>query len=173
MGKDMEMRKATAVEEITAELKNQIRLEGLSCDVREFAPFSQDNIPESLTEEGRRHLQESEYCAGLLETTPVVYRREVRSHFRFLSFIVKPIKKLIRKLVRFLLEPMVEEINANRLMTATALSELQACLRECEESLSVMSGMIAEMRSEIEVLKADDLYLKETVQACRKGEADA
>lgn len=159
------------VDEITLNLKNQIRLKGLVCDVPEFAPLKNGAVSDTLAEAGQQHLEESAYCTHLLETTPVEYRREITSHFSVLLFLVAPIKKLIRKLMRFLLEPMVQEINSNRQMTATALFELQECVRECEESLCMMHEMLTNMQAEMDALKTDNLYLKESIQSFRKEEA--
>lgn len=152
------------VDEITANLKSQIQLKELVCDVPEFAPFKNGAVSDTLAEADRQHLEESTYCTHLLEMASVEYRREITSHFSVLYFLVAPIKKLIRKLMRFLLEPMVQEINSNRQMTATALFELQECVRELYE-------MLANMQAEIDALKADNLQLKKSIQLFRKEEA--
>lgn len=165
----MDEKRNPVVEEITEEIKEEIHAEGLVCDIPAFAPFAQERLLEGSAEGRKRHLKQGEYCAELLETTPVNYRREVSSYYRPLGVVVKPAKRVIRKLVRFLLEPMTEEINTNRNMTAVALLELRECMQEQEDSLSAMSGMVARMRAELDVLKADNAHLKDLVQTYKKG----
>lgn len=157
------------VEEITQELKDEIYTDGLVCDIPVFAPFAQERILEGTTGERKKHLEQCKYCAELLEATPVNYKREVSSYHPSLGVIVKPVKRVIRKMVRFLLEPMVEEINTGRHMTTVALLELQECVQEQENSLSVMSEILTQMRAEMDVLKADHAYLKELVQTYKRG----
>jgi len=147
----------TYVEKITQELKLEIERDGLKADIPNFPEppmnFSMGQLWNGtaantlLGENGPEHLRQSVMHTQLLKSQQVLFYRSLTSYYKCVEWIVIFCKRVIRKLARFLMEPMVEEINKNRMAAAAALDELQQYVSEQADCESMIPRLLAEMES--------------------------
>lgn len=103
-----------------------------------------DKAPPVPVNHGTVHLEGLVDGVRLLESQQVLFYREITSYHKRIEKIVIFFKRVIRKLVRFLLEPMAAEIEQNRQTTVRALRETQQYLTQQEECISFLRNAAAE-----------------------------
>ena len=88
----------------------------------------------------------------------VVEQANARAHIDYLelplgSGIKKFVKKCVRKMISFLLVPMVGEINQYNSTVTQSLNQLYAFTNKCEDELKEKDQQIAELKKRIEELE--------------------
>lgn len=168
---------AKIAREIDAELKN----EPSTYEIPEFPDpplgFSAETsgiaVPQHLNGVGNdmTHLQLSMGHVQCLKNGQVLLYRDLTSYHKSLQKIVIFCKRVIRKLVRFVLEPIVAEVNQNRMVTAAAIEELQqhmAVRAGYADSLNAAIGEIETLRQENQMLKRRLEKMEERVNTLEK-----
>ena len=115
--------------QITQELQKEIAQEAASAEFLEFPEsplrYTEQSTETRQTVDCAEALQESVMYTQLLKNDPVLFYRNLTSYYACLRHVVIFCKRVIRKLVRFVMEPMVEEINRDRMFTVLALEDIQ------------------------------------------------
>lgn len=141
------------INEITVQIENEIVKEKLTVDVLEFSkqpsfPIGISNNAHELAEtrdsmEENELLQHSTLAVQKLRNSEIHFYRELNSYYAPIRAMVVFVKRVIRKLVRFIVEPIVEECNQNRIYTADAFDTIQAYLFD-QEHLSSYGEIVEE-----------------------------
>lgn len=102
---------------------------------------------------------------AVLSQSQVHFYRDLASYHKSIAKPVIFFKRLIRKAVRFLIEPIVDEINQERAVTVSALSILHQSMLQQETSVPIA------MLKELEQLKQENLRLWEEVRTLNSDAA--
>ena len=121
------------IEQVVEEIHQQICEKGISLDIPEFsgasekpvieiAPFDMDEFMQNVAAVDRRYQIE---CYAPIVGNPVV----------------KLIKRVVRKMVNFIIAPIVEDQNAFNSAAAKTIFSLQSYINELEQRISELENM--------------------------------
>jgi len=152
------------IKQITQELEQEIMREAAKADILEF-PDSPQRYVEPLTEspssgDCTEALQQSIMYTQMLKETPVLFYRGLTSYYACVRHVVIFCKRIIRKLAHFIMEPLVEEINRNRMFTALALEGIEQQLTSQDVDVDAKKCL----QSEIEMVIQENRRLTQRVQ---------
>lgn len=145
---DAEVRNSEPSDEIPAFPEPQIRF---PADTSGMEVHVLDGVGNDLS-----HLNASVAHTQSLKNGEVLLVHELTSYYKCVRTIVIICKRVIRKMVRFVIEPIVMEINQNRMTTVAALDELQRHMMGNVDALNAAIG-------EINALKHENLMLQRRI----------
>ena len=157
------------IEAITEALKREMKEQGVQVTIPEMSmPFTTVPGPASASiASNNAYIQQSIVNTQCLKENRVLFYHELSSQIRPVRGLVILIKRIIRKLVRFLLEPILEEENQNRIYTVEAMEALQQFLVYQERRNLVMEEMV----KDISALQEENSQLRKRVESlCEKAE---
>jgi hypothetical protein len=131
------------VEEIIAEIRREIKEKGLIGDDISFS-----DIPVRITPEIRTHSTVfGENLDKLNESCEVTAYRPLKSNRSF-GFLILFIKKIIRKLTKFYIEPIVADQNENNRLTATCVHDLYYDIELLRRKVKVLEYDLNKLKEE-------------------------
>lgn len=152
---------ADYIAQIGQEIEQEIKRKHLTVDIPEF-PGVHSRLAEAFPGEVLKfpstgNLQQSVFYTQKLKEHPVLFYRDLTSYYKGVWRIVVFGKRVIRKLLRFLLEPLTKEVNENRVAAACALEEINQHLitRLDYEHFAL---------EELKALKRENLLLQERLE---------
>ncbi|MEE5991731.1 MAG: hypothetical protein V3G42_00670 [Oscillospiraceae bacterium] len=161
----MKYQNAPEIQKFLQDALHETKNSGEVCDLPTFQEFWEEHYSakkEPFSE--RAFLEDTEI---MLSHHQLDYYQELTSYRSGLSFIVRPIKKIIRKLNAFLFLPLVYAQNNTNLMTAKLFLHLRNYVgedyqgrrfteqrtRELELKLDTQQQIIQELSEEVRMLK--------------------
>ena len=150
---------------ISAEIQQEIASENIPCDIPVMDEPDKVNwqfkvMPLDIAGASSVRSQDG---IEALKNSEVHYYRPMTSYYRSIQAVVIFAKRVIRKLVRFIGEPMVEEINQNRVYTVATLESMQAEIVDLDHRLEKMQELnkqCNELRGQIEDLRKENKQLR-------------
>ncbi len=150
---------------ISAEIQKEITSENIHCDI----PLMDE--PDKINWQFKIRPLDIEDASSIrsqdeiqiLKNSEVHYYRPMTSYFRFVQPIVIFVKRVIRKLVRFIGEPMVLEINQNRLYAVAAMESMQTEIIDLDQRMEKFQDLIKQyndLYGQIENLRKENMYLR-------------
>lgn len=134
-------------EEIMKQIRAEIKEKGLDSSVLSFEeiPFQQEVS----------HAAQNFQLASLQQSADYLNIRNQIEPYKPLegNFLVVFIKKVIRKLVKFYLLPIITEQNALNLHTANAVNQLNLYVQEQQNKITALESQIKALQKENQELK--------------------
>ena len=156
---------APEIQQFLQDAQNETSHSGEVCQIPTFEDFWEEHYSaKDQTFNEREFLEDAQI---LLAHNQLDYYQELTSYRSGISFIVRPIKKVIRKLNAFLFLPLVNAQNHMNLMTAKLFMHMRSYTMqdyskrkfaeqralELEQQLNAQSEMIRTLSEEVALLK--------------------
>lgn len=151
-------------EEIMRQIRAEIKEKGLDSSMLSFA-----EIP--CTQEVS-HTDGNFHAASLQQSAEYLHMRSQIEPYKPIegNFLVIFIKKVIRKLVKFYLMPIITEQNALNLHTANAVSQVSQYIQDESTSDHALLTRIAELEAKQEISRQEINALKSQISALQSKE---
>jgi hypothetical protein len=126
------MNEQVNIEQIMEEIRQEIREKGISLDIPEFAGASEKPVAEIAP------FDRNEFDRGVLA---VQRNAQLECYAPILGNpIIKFIKRFVRKMVNFIIAPIVEDQNAFNAAAAETISSLQSYINELEKRVGELEA---------------------------------
>lgn len=142
------------IKQVGDEIKEEIERDNL---VSDFCSFEDNSITDVINTNLVRQLKDRR----------IPYERKLVSHCKYTQALVFFVKRIIRKVLYFLIQPIVDDINDNQLLIAFALEDIDEYLiaRAPDEAL------LKKLGTEIVALKAENRRLWDALEQLQSEKA--
>lgn len=157
-----------SIASISKEIQREISAEKIPCDIPTMDEPDKTDWQFRICASGALNGTDVSSIRALdgvqaLKDSEVHYYRPMTSHYKWLRAIVIFAKRVIRKLVRFIGEPMVAEINQNRVYTVVTLESMQAEIVDLDlrmKELGELKQQCHELQKQMAELKRENEKLR-------------